>query len=103
LILWDYQYQWTGFAGSGGTGDSTAGKTLWDWLDLLIIPLIGSLIALLIREQIRKADIQLANQERENERAIAKDRYQENILQSYIDRISEIETERRHLIENNKQ
>ncbi|MBC8554419.1 MAG: pentapeptide repeat-containing protein [Candidatus Brocadiales bacterium] len=59
-------------------------KTLWDWLGLLIIPLILSGGALFFNHQARKS-----------ERKIAAKRIQENALQSYIDKISDL------ILENN--
>jgi uncharacterized protein YjbI with pentapeptide repeats len=74
-------------------------KTLWDWMDLLIVPFVLAIGAILInlteknREQqiadnrIRE-DRQLAEDRAKLEREIAIDRQQEAALQSYIDRIA---------------
>ncbi len=54
-------------------------KTLWDWLDLLIIPVVLALGALWFNAQ---------NQQ--TEREIASDRNQEAALQAYLDRMTEL-------------
>ncbi|HYT43191.1 MAG TPA: pentapeptide repeat-containing protein, partial [Methylomirabilota bacterium] len=76
-------------------------KTLWDWLQLLIIPAVlavaGYVINLTISRGEQAATAQRAKSERdaaekraETERAIALDNQQEVALQAYIDKISEL-------------
>jgi hypothetical protein len=77
------------------------GKTLWDWLQLLIIPLALAVIALLFNlansrteRQIAKdryqQDQQIAKQRYEQDQQIALDKQREDLLQAYLDRISEL-------------
>jgi uncharacterized protein YjbI with pentapeptide repeats len=55
------------------------GKTLWDWLQLLIVPLALAIIALFFqRTNIR------------TEQQIALDKQREELLQAYLDRMSEL-------------
>ena len=54
-------------------------KTLWDWMNLLIIPLVLSIGAFLLNKS-----------ERLVEREIAKDRQREIVLQNYIKEISKL-------------
>src|SRR5262245_46064880 len=54
-------------------------KTLWDWMQLLIIPLVLGIGAFFLNRS-----------ERQNEREIERDRQQEAALQGYIDRLSEL-------------
>ena len=54
-------------------------KTLWDWLQLLIIPFALAIIAILFNRA-----------ERKNEQRIATDNQREAALQAYIDKISEL-------------
>jgi Pentapeptide repeats (8 copies) len=61
------------------TEEQQPGKTLWDWLQLLIIPLVLAIIALVF---------QRANSR--TERRIAKDKQREELLQIYLDRMSEL-------------
>jgi len=55
------------------------GKTLWDWLQLLIIPAVLAVGGYLFNYTTSKS-----------EREIASDRQREDTLQSYIDKISEL-------------
>jgi len=74
LIIAGYRFDWTGF-----NGTYKSGKTLWDWLQLLIIPVALALIAFWFNRV-----------ERKNEQAIATDNQQEAALQAYIDKMSEL-------------
>jgi hypothetical protein len=82
---------------TSGFGD----KTLWDWLELLIVPLALAVIAYLfsrfqrredhaIAAEQRQQDREIAGEERETERSIARDRNEEMELQNYFDRMSEL-------------
>src|SRR6266700_5609846 len=77
------------------------GKTLWDWLQLLIIPLALAVIALLfnlansrterqIAKQRYEQDQQIAQQRYEQDLQIALDKQREDLLQAYLDRIAEL-------------
>lgn len=76
-------------------------KTLWDWMDLLIIPFVLVLGAFLLNQSEQKIerktakkrikkDQKLADTRAKLERGIAKDRQQEKALQAYLDRMSEL-------------
>jgi uncharacterized protein YjbI with pentapeptide repeats len=65
-------------------------RPLWDWLELLIIPLVLALGAFWFNAQTRKSEQELAQRERENDRAIAEERAKEDILQRYLDGMSEL-------------
>jgi uncharacterized protein YjbI with pentapeptide repeats len=54
-------------------------KTLWDWMELLIVPLV-----------LAGGAFFLNRSERNTEREIAADRQQEEALQTYFDRMSEL-------------
>lgn len=54
-------------------------KTLWDWMELLVIPLFLAIGAFFLNRSERAA-----------EREIAKNRQQEDVLQSYLDRVAEL-------------
>jgi Pentapeptide repeats (8 copies) len=71
LVLFGYlmKLAWTGFLN----------KTLWDWLQLLIIPLVLAVAALLFNLATTR-----------NEQKIALDKQREDLLQTYIDRMSEL-------------
>src|SRR6266508_2137453 len=66
-------------------------KTLWDWMDLLIIPLI-----------LAGGAIFLNRSERNNERDIASDRQREAALQAYLDRMTDLLLHEKLLTSKNK-
>lgn len=65
-------------------------KTLWDWMDLLIIPLVLALGAFSLNRSEREIEREIASKRAELEREIAKDRQQEAALQNYIGRMSDL-------------
>jgi hypothetical protein len=65
-------------------------KLAWDWLELLIIPLVLALGAIWFNNQTRKSDQEIARRERENDRQIAEDRVQEEVLHHYLDRMQDL-------------
>ena len=118
LIIVGYWFNWTGFNGynkitvthvTSGTNAGTVtkteeyqpGKTLWDWLQLFIIPLVLAVVALLfnlattrteqrITNQRILEDRQIATQRYENDQQIALDKQREDLLQTYLDRMSDL-------------
>lgn len=65
-------------------------KTYWDWMELLIIPLVLAIGAFFLQRSERAIERQAANNRAELERDIALDRQREEALQTYIDRMSEL-------------
>src|SRR5256884_5485171 len=123
LSVWMFGWDWTGFNGgysqitttstSHGTTTVTAkppGKTLWDLLQLLIIPVALALIALLFNRATTRTeqkiaaerykqdkgiasrhyhqDQQIAKQRYEQDQNLALDKQREDLLQTYLDRMS---------------
>lgn len=86
LIILGYLFNW-GWTGLGPyvgpphpkDSDFQRGKTLWDWLQLLIIPFALAIIAILFNRA-----------EHKNEQKIASDNQQEAALQDYIKEMSEL-------------
>src|SRR5258707_258654 len=98
VIILGYSHKWT-WAG-------LRGKTLWDWLQLLIIPAVlavgGYLFNYSTSRNERRANEQRAQTEREaaekhaqTEREIALDNQREAALQAYIDSMSELLLEKK--------
>jgi hypothetical protein len=80
LLLFSYSADWTGFGDFiKPNGEFVRGKTLWDWMDLFIIP--ASLFV---------GGYFLNKSERASEREIAADRIRETALQNYLDRMTEL-------------
>jgi uncharacterized protein YjbI with pentapeptide repeats len=102
LMLAGYSVSWTGFGERTlSNGDIVGEKSLWDWMELLIIPFVLALGAFFlnrserdverqIAEERRKEDRKLADERAQLEREIAIDRQQEAALQTYFDRMSEL-------------
>jgi uncharacterized protein YjbI with pentapeptide repeats len=92
LIIMGYRLDWTGFGGyhkvtttSTISGTSTRteeyqpGKALWDWLQLLIIPWVLAVGALLFNLATTRT-----------EQKIASNKQREDLLQAYLDRMSDL-------------
>lgn len=71
---------WTGFSG----------KTLWDWLQLLIIPFALAGAALWFNWLQGRTERALSIAQSGIEREIAQDQQRENMLQEYLNRMSEL-------------
>jgi len=93
LIWAAYRFSWP------GTGFQ--GKTVWDWLQLLIIPAALALTALFFNQANTHTERQIAQQRYEQDQKIAQQRYEqdqeialdkqrEDLLQTYLDRMSEL-------------
>ncbi len=65
-------------------------RTLWDWLELLIIPAVLAGGALFFNRAERKNELKIAEERTRSDRAIAADTMQENLLQAYIDHMTEL-------------
>lgn len=105
-----FGWDWTGFNGGyGQVTTHTAGKdtvvpptrTLWDWLQLLIIPLVLAIGGLWFSQiqkdrELKAAELRVqtereaAENRAQTEREIAQDNQQETTLQEYIDKMSEL-------------
>ncbi len=82
-------------------GTGFRGKALWDWLQLLIIPLVLAVVALLFNRATARTEQKIATQRYEQDQQIAAQRYandlnialdkqREDLLQTYLDRMSEL-------------
>ena len=85
LIIVGYRFDWTGF-----NGNNKSGKTLWDWMQLLIIPLVLAVVALLFNLANTRTEQKLATQRYEQDQKIALDKQREDLLQTYLDCMSEL-------------
>jgi uncharacterized protein YjbI with pentapeptide repeats len=106
LILIGYQVNWTGFGRLvspqvQNNQGFTREKTLWDWLDLLIIPIVLAVGGFLLNREERKRERQAADQRAAIERRLAEERAevdrhlahdnaQELALETYLDRMSDL-------------
>lgn len=82
LILAGYPYAWTGFGAPY--------KTLWDWLELLIIPATLLLGGYLLSRAEKRRDDARAARDLQEDRELAEQRTQETALQTYLDQMARL-------------
>jgi uncharacterized protein YjbI with pentapeptide repeats/uncharacterized membrane protein len=105
VILGGYLFHWDW---AGFNGNIKSGKTLWDWLQLLFIPVVLVIAGFWFNHRERKAaelraenerkaaelrteaEREIEQQRAKTERDIALDNQREVALQSYIDKLSEL-------------
>lgn len=88
LAMQAYTTAWTGF---GESADNISqAKTLWDWLNLLLLPLILAGGVFFLNRSKRDTERQRADEHAALEHEIATDNQQEEALQAYFDRIIEL-------------
>jgi uncharacterized protein YjbI with pentapeptide repeats len=91
LIRKGYLVDWTGFKDfTPPNPDYVQAKTLWDWMDLLLIPFILALAAYVLNRSERQAERERAEETAKLERKIATDRQQELALQTYLDKMTDL-------------
>ncbi len=85
-----FNWDWTGF-----NGNNNSGKTLWDWLQLLIIPAVLAVAGYVINLTISRGEQEATKQREKTEHEIAEDNQREAALQAYIDKMSELLLEKK--------
>ncbi len=91
----------SGFGPYEGTSGEARAPTLWDWMELLIVPAVLALGALWfnktqkdtelkIAEKARAADREIAEKARATDREIAESRQRQATLEAYYDRLTEL-------------
>ena len=88
------RWSWTGLVDIQANLDTKLG---WDWLELLIIPILLGTGAFWLTQQARKREqqqreneLEIADQQRRNELEIADQQRKEDSLQRYLDRMQEL-------------
>lgn len=79
-IIWLVTPDWSGF------GD----KTLWDLLELIIIPVVLAAGVIWFEWRQRESERDIAYQRAENDRKIANERSRDEILQGFLDKMTEL-------------
>jgi uncharacterized protein YjbI with pentapeptide repeats len=69
---------------------SAVDKTLWAWLQLLIVPAVIAGVGLWFNQQQREREIRIADQRALTDREIADQGRQDDILQAYIDQMGQL-------------
>ena len=88
--------EWTGFGAYDDAAGSSVERNLWDWLELLIIPMVLAIGALMFNWSARRTDQRIAKERTEADRSVADQRIeaarrtadnqrQEGLLQAYFD------------------
>jgi Pentapeptide repeats (8 copies) len=65
-------------------------KSLWDWMGLLIVPVMLAVIAVRFQQKNTKTEREIANKRYLQDQQIALDKQREDLLQAYLDRMSEL-------------
>jgi cell division protein FtsB len=73
------------------------GKTVWDWLALLIVPVVLVGFGLWFTAQQDQRQQQMEDQRAEAERELAEQRAQDEALQAYLDQMSQLILDRKLL------
>lgn len=82
--------EWTGFKPYNVTTKSLQPRTLWDWLELLIIPAVLGFGALWFNRSQKQTELELGKEQRKLEQKIATDRQQQASLELYFDRMTDL-------------
>jgi uncharacterized protein YjbI with pentapeptide repeats len=94
FIIVGYQsgWTWTGFDATTGPNvlQYQPTKTLWDWMQLLIVPVVLASGAFLFNFTSSRNEQKIAQQRDKNAQQIALDNQRETLLQTYLDRMAEL-------------
>jgi uncharacterized protein YjbI with pentapeptide repeats len=99
LAAYVRRWEWAGFAGSRDT--DRAPKTLWDWLQLLIVPLVLALAAFALNAAQTDRDRRQEERRAARDRLSAEDRAREDTLRTYLQQMSDLIT--RHGLQSTRQ
>lgn len=95
LVYLGYSTEWTGFGQTEVAGEVQPANTLWEWLGLLIVPLMLAIGGFLLnRWQVRRED-QAQQAEKERAELAAKQRAQDEALRAYLDQMSNLMVDRK--------
>jgi hypothetical protein len=91
LILAGYWAPWTGFgAYTTSEGEWQRGKTLWDWLDLLLVPMLLALGAWLLNRSARIREQEVEELRIKEQQRIELGRSRQTALQTFLDCMTEL-------------
>jgi hypothetical protein len=105
IIRIGYDYQWTGLGEAELPKQENVEfrhkKTLWDWLQLLIVPIVLSLITVVFTWQQDARQQNIEDQRAKSEQELEEERGQDAALQAYLDQMSTLMLNR-NLLETNQ-
>ena len=88
-ILQGYSATWTGFGDyTTPSGEYMRGKTLWDWMELFLIPILLSIGVFLLNRSDRELERRRTEERAKLEREIATNRKQAAALPACLDRMA---------------
>ena len=87
-----FGWAWTGLTGPGLTEPKL--RTFWDWLSLLIVPIVLALGGYLFTRSESRRTKEDAERQRAVDREIADERRQDDTLQAYLDGMSQLLTDK---------
>ena len=101
LVRKDYSCDWTGFGVCPTTDNTRPEKTLWDWMDLLLVPLVLAVGGFIYNWAEKRNDRRIADERATNDQRIADERAtndqriaerhaQDTALQTYFDQMTEL-------------
>ncbi|SRR5713226_4960231 len=92
ICAYIFRLDWTGFNASQGPNvrQYQPTKTLWDWLQLLIVPVALSIVAYWFNRANSNIERRMTAQREKTERALALDSQRAKLLQDYLDRMSNL-------------
>lgn len=79
LVREGYDHSWTGFAAHEVKSNIAPAKTLWDWLNLLVVPVVLAVGAFFLEGSRKRA-----------EREVESDRQRQQVLDDYLAYISKL-------------
>jgi uncharacterized protein YjbI with pentapeptide repeats len=87
-----FQWSWTGFNEFRGpdTQQYQPVKKLWDWMQLLIVPAVLAVAALLLNYAMSQNEREEIKDRAKTDGTIALDNQRETLLQNYLDNMSEL-------------
>jgi hypothetical protein len=94
------RWQWTGLPAAAARDNSAVeqrAKTLWDWLQLLGIPVVLATLAFLLNEAQSSRDQRREDRRTAQQRTTATDTERENTLRTYLAQMSDLMLDRRLL------
>lgn len=90
-ILPNQSPEWTGFGEYvSPQGEVTRAKTLWDWMDLLIVTAVIAVGVFLLNQSARRSEREIAAKNREADKNLERDRQKQASLEAYFDRMTKL-------------
>lgn len=88
IAMQGYSMEWTGFGKP--VGGSMQAKMLWDWMDLLLVPVVLAGGVILLTRSGREMERRRAEERGALDREIARDHQQEEALQVYFSQMADL-------------